>query len=140
MYITAQRVVTTEGEEGINTYLYLHGLGEWTSPLPEENPGVLERRLITIEPGQNQVAAFLDLVFLDGSPLPGLSAERPLRQWVECPMSMQRFAWVARLDSRVSREMVLLYSQCKAVFESYQASREPATSPSVVTLRPLSKM
>lgn len=117
MYITAQRVVTRERVEGVNTYLSLHGTVDWTHFVPEENPGTLERRLITIEPNQNLIVSYLDLVFPDDAPLPWLSPERPLRQWVMHPTGIQRFAWDSRLGPE---EMVLLYCQCKALFESYQ--------------------
>ena len=124
MYITAQRVATLENTEGcINTYLYLHGPESWDEcPIPEENPGALERKLITLDPNQNLIVSYLDLVFPDDAQFPWLSAEQPYKQWVKGKHSMQRFVYDAQIEREgTGSEAVLLYSQCKAVWDSYQA-------------------
>lgn len=70
MYATAHKVVRFDGSEGINSFLHLHGTDfEWpedSSTLPEDNPGQLGKKEITIPPGGNRVRSYLDLLAPDG--------------------------------------------------------------------------
>ena len=67
MYITAHRVRTASGEEGINAYLYAHGGLIWqVPPQPEQEPGTLVNTLLTVQPiGGNDVRSFLDIIAPD---------------------------------------------------------------------------
>src|SRR5215470_18097229 len=70
MYLTAQRVRTRSGEEGVNTFLYLHrdalipGMS-WESPnialIAEQHPGTVVVQRIERESGGNDVLSFLDV-------------------------------------------------------------------------------
>jgi hypothetical protein len=67
MYITAHHVVAPkDGSEGLNAFLYLHGKGQWSAPpRPEEDPGELKRKLISVEPPGNRIRSYLDIVAPD---------------------------------------------------------------------------
>jgi hypothetical protein len=67
VYLTAQRVVSPQGVQGVNVYEYLHGPVNWTHPLPRElypeiNPGQLHRWSETTPSGGNAVISYLDIV------------------------------------------------------------------------------
>ncbi len=71
MYVTAHRVVSPLEEEGVNTFLHLHGpLFVWPenpAPLPENNPGTLEERATEVPPGGNRVKSYLDVLAPDAT-------------------------------------------------------------------------
>lgn len=69
MYLTSHHVVSpTSGQEGVNTFLYLHGPYVWTEPpaeIPDENPGTLAAQSISVRPPGNRVRSYLDIVAPD---------------------------------------------------------------------------
>jgi hypothetical protein len=84
--VTAHRVVSPMEDEGVNSFLHLHGSGfAWPdnpAPLPENNPGNLEERSTEVAPGGNRVKSYLDVLAPDGTgrgevqeAIAGLSAE-----------------------------------------------------------------
>lgn len=70
MYLTAQRVISPSGENGINGFLYEHGTVAWETP-PDpasESAGKLVHSFITVPPGSNRVVSFVDVVAPDDTP------------------------------------------------------------------------
>lgn len=69
MYVTAQRVVSPATKhQGVNAFLYRHGMNWTTSPpadVPEQNPGTLVARAISVSPPGNRVRSYLDIVAPD---------------------------------------------------------------------------
>jgi hypothetical protein len=72
MYLTAQRVRSPTGVEGINAFRYVHGAVVWQglppSGLPDEDPGTLVAQSIAVPPPGNRVRSYLDVVAPDGTP------------------------------------------------------------------------
>jgi hypothetical protein len=72
MYVTAHLVRSRNGEEGINTFLHLHGADfAWpadAAALPDTTPGRDVRHRIQLPPGFNQVQAYLDVLAADDTP------------------------------------------------------------------------
>lgn len=83
MYLTAQRVRTRSGEEGINTFLFLHrnelvpGMS-WAMPdvalVAEHHPGTAIVQRLEQESGGNDVLSYLDVVAEDSLGLARLRA------------------------------------------------------------------
>ncbi len=69
MYLTAQRVRSSEGAEGINAFQYAHGPDVWDGlpprGMPDENPGELVAQSILVPPPGNRVRSYLDVVAPD---------------------------------------------------------------------------
>ena len=69
MLLTAQRVVSPRGTQGVNVYQYLHGSHVWPHVpdefLPDVNPGELVNQWLEISPGSNRIVSFLDVVAPD---------------------------------------------------------------------------
>lgn len=72
MYLTAQRVRSHGGAEGINAFHYEHGLATWQGlpprGVPDENPGALVANTIVVPPPGNRVLSYLDIVAPDETP------------------------------------------------------------------------
>lgn len=72
MYLTSHHVVSrTTGEDGINSFLYSHGASTWRAPppdIPDENPGILLAKSISVAPPGNDVRSYLDIVAPDEAP------------------------------------------------------------------------
>ncbi len=72
MYLTAHRLVTPLGDEGVNAFLHLHGdQFAWPddpAPLATSNPGEIVERNTEVPPGGNRVLAYLDVLAPDGTP------------------------------------------------------------------------
>ena len=67
MYLTAHRVVSPNGAEGINAFVHLHGR-DWTqeAPRPDQDPGELVDKSLHIEPPSgNRVHSYIDIVAPD---------------------------------------------------------------------------
>lgn len=67
MYLAAQRVSSSTGQEGINSFFYTHGPYVWVGDpppevLPENNPGELVAQRLEVPPPGNRVRSYLDLV------------------------------------------------------------------------------
>jgi hypothetical protein len=70
MYLTAQRVRSSSGREGVNIYLYTHRRDppqlDWNhvdvSSIADKNPGYLEAAVTSIPGPGNTVRSFLDVV------------------------------------------------------------------------------
>jgi hypothetical protein len=69
MLLTAQRVRSAAGEEGVNAFCNLHGSfiweGEPPAGIPESNPGEPANQSIAVPPGGNLVRSYLDVVAPD---------------------------------------------------------------------------
>ena len=68
MHITAQRVLSARGEQGVNTFVYEHGAIDWPehpTSLLDDPQGILTTRSIQVHPGGNQVRSYLDIVTPD---------------------------------------------------------------------------
>jgi hypothetical protein len=74
MYLTAQRVRSRNGDEGINSCLFLHGSTpvpgiSWEAPdvslVAEQHPGTVVVQRIELDSGGNDVLSFLDVVAED---------------------------------------------------------------------------
>ena len=70
MYLTAQRVISPSGENGINGFLYEHGTVTWEKPPePIKNAiGELVHTFIMVTPGNNQVMSYVDVIAPDNTP------------------------------------------------------------------------
>ncbi|OGJ92074.1 MAG: hypothetical protein A2268_05955 [Candidatus Raymondbacteria bacterium RifOxyA12_full_50_37] len=73
MYLTSQRVVSKDGQEGINSFFHLHrphkqpklkGPADITA-VAEDNTGKLIKDNCEVEPGGNRVKSYLDIVAPD---------------------------------------------------------------------------
>jgi hypothetical protein len=69
MYLTAHLVRSGSGSEGINSFLHRHGRNvawpEDASAMPEQNPGSIVAKAISVPPGGNSVRAYLDVLGSD---------------------------------------------------------------------------
>ena len=69
MLLTAQRVVSPRGARGVNVYQYVHGSHVWhrvpNEFLPDINPGELINQWLEVQPGENRIVSFLDVVAPD---------------------------------------------------------------------------
>ncbi len=73
MYITAQRVISEEGQQGINSFFHLHRPNKQPKPatpsdvvsVAESNTGKLIKDQVEIKPGGNRVRSYLDIVAPD---------------------------------------------------------------------------
>lgn len=72
MLLTAQRVVSSAAEEGVNAFCNLHGPYTWEGEppagIPESDPGEPANQRIAVPPGGNQVRSYLDVVAPDETP------------------------------------------------------------------------
>jgi len=72
MYVTAHLVRSSDGDEGINAFLHLHGADfAWpadAATLADTTPGKDVCRRIDLQPGNNLVQAYLDVLAPDGTP------------------------------------------------------------------------
>lgn len=71
MYLTAQRVRSPAGAEGINAFQYAHGAAVWQGlppqGMPDQNPGTLIAQTLVVAPPGNRVRSYLDVVAPDDS-------------------------------------------------------------------------
>ena len=69
MYLTSHHVrAPSTKQEGVNSFLYVHGAQTWQEPppgVPDENPGTLLAQSISIRPPGNRVRSYLDVVAPD---------------------------------------------------------------------------
>lgn len=72
MLLSAQRVRSLEGAEGINAFCFSHGSYIWEGlppqGIPDQDPGMLVAQSITLPPPGNRVRAYLDIVAPDETP------------------------------------------------------------------------
>jgi len=71
MRLTAQRVVSPHGKDGINAFCYLHGPHSWLDEPPPEimnDPGRLANSHVEVEPPGNRVRSYLDVIAPDHVP------------------------------------------------------------------------
>lgn len=71
MRLSAQRVRSADGHQGVNAFCYLHGPRVWLDRPPPDvtaSPGHLVNRRIQIPPGGNFVLSYLDIVAPDDTP------------------------------------------------------------------------
>ncbi len=68
MLLTAQRVLSPSGQEGVNAFCHLHGPYDWIEPpdgIPDTNPGECVNERIAVAPGGNRVRSYLDIIAPD---------------------------------------------------------------------------
>lgn len=72
MLLTAQRVESGAGDEGVNAFCNLHGSFIWSGAppagIPEANPGEPAHQRIEVQPGGNRVRSYLDVIAPDETP------------------------------------------------------------------------
>lgn len=116
MYLTAQRVVSSGNENGINGFLYEHGVVAWDPP-PDPVSGMgdaigeLVHSLISVTPGDNRVVSYVDIVAPDGTPYEGVFL--PIFTWMtERSSAREPFPWVGVVgDMRFGLHMVSAYAK-----------------------------
>lgn len=146
MYLTAQRVRASDGKEGINSYLFLHGDDEipgmsWSTPdvalVADHHPGAVVVQRIEQDFGGNEVLSFLDVVARDSFGL-GLEQLRaalsstafdPTREatWSTGPLSFRLFCSTA--DHRdPATEFQALREHALLLLRARGASAAPAAN------------
>jgi len=113
MYLTAQRVISSSDENGINGFLYEHGAGAWELP-PEPiagSIGELVHTFIMVTPGDNKVVSFLDIVAPDGTPYDRVRAL--ILSWLAAQASVsQPLPWTGVVESmRFGLHMTATYAK-----------------------------
>lgn len=82
MLLTAQRVRSVSGVEGINAFCSLHGEYSWPGPppsgVPDSNPGERANEIIAVPPGGNRVRSYLDVIAPDETPTTEILAAVPV--------------------------------------------------------------
>ncbi len=100
MFLTAQRVISSRGENGINGFLYEHGAVVWEAP-PEPiagSIGELVHQFILVTPGDNKIVSFLDIVAPDGTPY--VSVRELIVPWLVAQASAQQpLPWTGIVES-----------------------------------------
>jgi hypothetical protein len=81
VYLAAQHVRSSEGAEGVHTFLHLHDTVADRFPsdpltVPQDHPGRLVARHTEIPMGMNSVLSYLDVIALDE-----VWRDRPLDYW-----------------------------------------------------------
>lgn len=127
MYVTAMHVISrTPPKKGLNAYLYAHGKAPWDAPpMPEDNPGSLQRKLVEVEPPGNRVRSYLDVVAPDGTSTEELrralmqfvgSAQHGQLPWQDVVgQTLFRFGVEFGLASQWRSELVALFQKCEAL-------------------------
>jgi hypothetical protein len=127
MYITAMHVISpTTQNEGLNAYLYVHGKSSWEGPpTPEDDPGSLQRKFVSVEPPGNRVRSYLDIVSPDGTSTAALrgalmqfvaSGQHDQLPWHRIVGQMLfRFDVEFGLASQWRSEIVALFQKCEAL-------------------------
>jgi hypothetical protein len=72
MLLTAQRVRSHSGEEGIDAFCNVHGPYIWPGEpppgIPDTNPGQRVNEKLSVVPGGNRVRSYLDIIAPDETP------------------------------------------------------------------------
>jgi hypothetical protein len=69
MHLIAQRVQSSQGQEGINAFCYLHGPIGWSEgPPPDLPPGKLANSRMEVPPPGNRIRSFLEVRTPDVTP------------------------------------------------------------------------
>lgn len=143
MYLTAQRVISPGGENGINGFLYEHGAIAWgTPPQPIAGSiGELVHTFIMVPPGNNKVVSYVDVVAPDGTSYESIRDR--IFPWLEAQPSTQPLPWTGVVeDMRFGLHMVASFAKvwrsetarllttCKVTFDRYKlpASEEKQTN------------
>ena len=96
MLLTAQRVRSHSGNEGINAFCYLHGAYVWPGEpppgVPDSNPGERANESVAVPPGGNRVRSYLDIITPDETPTTEVAAT--VRSFVAVVRKRQ-LPWVA---------------------------------------------
>lgn len=77
MYLTAQRVLSTTGQCGVNVFLYSHGHFVWAGAPAFDvatNPGELVDSIVEVPPRMNRVRSYLDIAAPDEARWPEIVA------------------------------------------------------------------
>lgn len=145
MYVTAQRVRSSQGEVGINAFLYLHGTdgipdGD-VEDLVEKPPGSRRHQLVSVGPGGNAVDSYLDVVAPDGvgedelrTFLQDCAAALPEQPKSAHPVRRERtwnsddgnfvarFNWSSRIPRTAGDELSQLAVRVLALIEDFRTS------------------
>jgi hypothetical protein len=125
MYLTAQHVRSSSGQEGINAFRYSHGGYLWHGipppGIPEQNPGELVEQIIEVTPPGNVVRSYLDLIAPDEVMWPEI---RPAFFAFVGQAQRQRFPWqgiFGRCSFRVGIEFGLANGWRHEIANLYRA-------------------
>lgn len=126
MYLTAQRVTSQHGDEGINSFYYVHSR-EWQggppSGIPDQDPGVLVGQSVMVPPPGNRVRSYLDLVTSDDASWDEI---RPAFITFVSEMQLHPLPWsrvVDRCFFRVGMESALAQQWQREIANLYRAAQ-----------------
>lgn len=150
-YVTAQRVRSTDGEVGINGFLYSFDADESTTrefdELVADPPGTADVELVAVEPGGNYVASYLDVLVEDdvtrrslrtvfddfATELPeSMTLSKPERreQSRENDALRLRFNWSTRIPGMPTQEFDALAGRIFELLAQFEAPQpEPPDDP-----------
>lgn len=99
MLLTAQRVRSIKGDDGVNAFYYRHGaIPGWVARppkgIPDDNPGIRVNATTEIEPGGNLVVSYLDIIAPDETPASEVLAS--LQGFLS--LEHRQLPWVATVD------------------------------------------
>jgi hypothetical protein len=127
MYLTAQRVRSSAGAEGINSFFYAHGPNAWQGlppqGIPDRNPGNLVAQSIVVPPPGNRVRSYLDVVAPDETPW---SEIRPAFMAVVSEAQRRPFPWSGasgRVLFRLGMEQALAQLWQREIADLYRAAQ-----------------
>ena len=129
MYLSAQRVRSPAGADGINAFQYLHGQYVWQGlppqGIPDQNPGTLVTQTLNVPPPGNRVRSFLDVVAPDDASWSEIrpafiafvsAAQRQPMPWVGVfGRCLFRVGMDASVAAQWSHEIAALYRAVQAV-------------------------
>ena len=142
MFLTAQRVISPGGENGVNGFLYEHGDVAWETP-PEPiagSIGVLAHSFLSVTPtGDNKVVSYLDIVAPDGTSYPRVrelivpwlaaqTAEKQVLPWTGVIEDVRFGLHMTAAYTRAWRaEVARLMLVCQMTLDRYEmpATEEP---------------
>lgn len=154
MYLTAHRVESPSGEDGINAFHYAHGVGlEPKEPQPGElikdgECGILIASDYSVKPGGNRIRSYVEILTLDEVPQPDVSCAlitvlasmvkfphegRSRRCFVRVALdqaTIERSTWPVEVGHlyRALLKVRLPLHEAEQLFHQYHCSGEPSRS------------
>jgi hypothetical protein len=126
MYLSAQRVVSGQNDQGLNAYCYLHGSFSWNGlpppGIPDQNPGELVDEAIELPGVGHRVRSYIDIV------APDATSHNEIRQsfvTFVAQAQRRRFPWVGivgRCLFRVEMEAALASQWRQEIARLYRAA------------------
>jgi hypothetical protein len=125
MYLTAQRVRSSGGAEGVNAFQYAHGSYAWQGlppeGIPDKNPGTLVAQTLVVPPPGNRVRSYLDVVAPDET---SWSEIRPAFITFVSEAERRPFPWIGvsgRSFFRIGMEQALAKQWQREIADLYRA-------------------